>query len=317
MTNLFIIGNGFDVQHNVQYEHPSIGTINSSLKSFAKLLERKNKTIFSLIDLELIKLQEIKSSKETKKLKVNDKLKKFDKIDNKYDRWNDLEEIYFMEAIDDNQKNEFHKILGEWIKNLDEYILYSNYEQKCNITGDELKEYNRLKKLFMNEEIYFINFNYTKTLFKIYGLSENEEYRKELERRILYAHGDADCPIFATAKRKPLSQNFGPPKINYNKPNDGIKEKIARWLKDNNINEGDNITLYVYGFSFNGTDREYLTFLLKNFTVNQIKISEFQARQIKENEENNVLVSLGECMIQDIRNKNIDIVDFDDQSLLT
>lgn len=91
MTNLFIIGNGFDFQHNVHYLNDSGEKITTSLDSFSKELKHGEPDIYNTLNNLLAKQG--------------------------YSSWNFLESIDFEEELTVEHSDIFYSELRNWIKN--------------------------------------------------------------------------------------------------------------------------------------------------------------------------------------------------------
>lgn len=260
LSKLFLIGNGFDFQHNVHYIDPDANIIDSSLKLFSKVLKENDEDLYE---------------------KINNLIKKYNTIlggpEKELFTWNDLEKLPFRDELDIEKLTLLESCLFEWITRLDENLsteLFKQDKEKC-------EEYQYLKTEIFDEDTFFINFNYTATLEKIYGIDEN---------RIFHIHGSAnDSPILASIdKNQNFHWTFGyPKKINHRKPVDGLKGVLIEWLDNKKLNI-EREELYVYGFNFNGYDKEYLRTVLKTIpTIKEIRFSKHQAKEIKNQEKNN------------------------------
>lgn len=103
MANLFIIGNGFDFQHNVHYTNSNNEKITTSLDDFSKELKKNCPDIFD---------------------KIQDSLNKVDKKVS----WNNLERIKFMGNLTEDQRKLFYDQLKRWVRKLDNNVNYKNFE---------------------------------------------------------------------------------------------------------------------------------------------------------------------------------------------
>lgn len=118
MTNLFIIGNGFDFQHNVHYLNDCNEKINTSLDSFSQELKKRAPEVYN---------------------KINKKLE-----ERGHSSWNSLEKIDFEKLFTNGNRNTFYSELKAWIKNLDKNISYQNFSND----REKVAEYNRIKDHF-------------------------------------------------------------------------------------------------------------------------------------------------------------------------
>lgn len=281
MTNLFIIGNGFDFQHNVHYLNGCNEKINTSLDSFSQELKKRAPEIYN---------------------KINNRIEK-----RGFSSWNSLEEIDFEKLFTNGDRSTFYSELKAWIKNLDKNISYQNFSND----QEKVAEYNRIKDIISNDKTFFINFNYTKTIEKLYGYCN----------KIIHLHGDSSYPILAYSIEQPFRENFRPPgnfgPVNDRKPTGGVKVDLSKWMKDN-IDHNDLKKIYIYGFNFSGMDREYLQHVLAclKTKVKAVKICDYQAKSIRNNEKCNLKANIINLInIYSNYGTKIEFVDFDDNKL--
>lgn len=280
MANLFIVGNGFDFQHNVYYKNNNNEKITTSLSDFSKELKKNYPGIFD---------------------KIQDSLNKVDKEL----PWDTLESIRFMEKLTENQRTLFYEQLKCWISKLDANIRRENFEDDC----EKLEEFQRLKNNIFDEKTYFINFNYTRTIENLYGYEKN----------IMHIHGDSRCPILAYSGRfDPQRQIHNQYEINFRKTVDGLREKLGDWLQKK-VKETSFVNIYIYGFSFYGKDLDYLRTILDCLKDKGkvIKICDYQAKIIKEGKKPNLKDNIINT-VKNYNNfgYEMEIVDFEENSLI-
>jgi len=307
MKNLFIAGNGFDTQHCVQFKTESGKLIKNGYRDFAEFFEEENKEIFDLFDKELF------SSDEQL---VSSKIKK-----DKYQGWDNLEQENLYEALEigsyldlhdpNNPMVIFYETFKKWLKNLNSNISIDNFIYD----EDKKKEFEDLKKLVSNKEMYFINFNYTDTLRKIYDVEKS---------KICHIHGNPTNPIIAYNKESP-AENFKDPKSSYwlvptcRKPVDQLKKELCNWVKSQ-VGPDTKLDIYVYGFNFNDKDGTYLAELLNEFKACSIRVSNYQARKIESEGDRSAFV---QNIFSNVRpkvtwqkNKSIKITNFNGEKLI-
>lgn len=92
--------------------------------------------------------------------------------------------------------------------------------------------------------------------------------------------------------------------------------QLMGWLQEN-IDCSDPISIYIYGFNFSGSDRDYLRHILDRLkpSVKAIKVCDCQAKSIKNKQENNLKDNIKKFV--DIYNNygRIEFVDFEGNSL--
>jgi len=272
MTKLFIIGNGFDIQHNVHFINKSGEVITSSLDDFSKIVKEKNKEIYGIINKGL--------------------------LDCGYKSWNNLENIDFMTLLrTQEQQEKFHSYIKEWVQNLNNKINEKNF-----LTDNKkVREFIRLKEEIFDDETYFVNFNYTDTLEKLYNI---DKYK------ICHVHGDSTYPVIAYNPKFSSKRHTGiNTKKNFIKPADGLRVGLSLWLKEN-IKSDDIVTLYVYGFNFNGNDAKYLCTILKHLKVNEIRVSDHQAEDVKEKEKDHLFKNITEIVDNYYKLRGLNMTDF-------
>lgn len=157
MTTLYILGNGFDLHHNIK----------SAYKNFKEYLENCNITLFNKIE------------------SFNDKNIFSKKLG---ENWSDIENaLYlnlnkqsFLEKI--NITNDiitaFQQYFNEWIKDLDAKIKNGYFKKTTNF-------------LNINKKDFFITFNYTNTLNYLYGIDDFN--KKDLSIRIMHIHNKVNA----------------------------------------------------------------------------------------------------------------------------
>ncbi|MCO8291387.1 AbiH family protein [Tetragenococcus halophilus] len=282
MANLFVIGNGFDIQHNVHYLNDDKEKITTNLVDFSKELQKNHPKIFSKIQ------NEVKNAKVT---------------------WNNLERIKFRDALTEEEYSQFYEQLKCWIKNLDRNISYKNFKNDCK----KIEEYHRLKNGIFDDETYFINFNYTRTIENLYG------YEGTYQDNIIHLHGNSNQPILAYFGKLDFQKQIrNQNKIDFRKPVDGLREYLGDWVQ-NKLKEASFVNIYVYGFGFYRADSEYLRTILDCLCSKGkvIKVCDYQAKNIKNNEKGNlrdIITSI--IKFYDNCSYKIEIVDFEENSLI-
>jgi len=298
MKSLFIAGNGFDTQHCVQFKTESGKLIKNSYRDFAKFFEEENKEIFDLFDEQLFRTN-IENSE-------------------KYQGWDNLERENLNKALEsesdlDNPNdpiNIFYKNFKKWIENLNSNMSIDNFIDN----KDKKEEFEGLKEIISDKEMYFINFNYTDTLNKIYGVDKG---------KICHIHGNSTNPIIAYNRESP-AENFQNIESSAwkvptcRKPVMRLKKELCCWVREK-VGTDAKLDIYVYGFNFNDKDGAYLAELLNKFKVCSIKVSNYQARKIESEEERpNLVHNIRRNVIPKFtrkQNDTIRITDFEGRTL--
>ncbi len=182
MNNLIIIGNGFDLAHNLEtsYTHFIKHIINekdkysdlftSPFKDYDSLLKtiQKNNSFGNLINFQ---------NHFFKRLLTNLSLK----------NWCDIEEAYFSELISldkipyyQNNPAKLNQYFRTVKDHLSEYLKTQNESQP-------IQSYQTLFRTIDSSNTLIINFNYTNTLLEL--------YKNDIQRsRIIHLHGELDNP---------------------------------------------------------------------------------------------------------------------------
>jgi len=183
MPNLIIIGNGFDLAHNLETSYPQ----------FIKYLVESNNKQVKHLDLFITGLhRNYEELRQIENLSVhlsntvkNDLLKIL--IQNFFlKNWSDVEEIYFEQLNSIGKNNAPYKtpqLLNgqfEQIKfALDKYL----YDQESR--SSKIESYDAMFNALDNENTLILNFNYTKTIDRLYNSSL-------IKSKKLYFHGKID-----------------------------------------------------------------------------------------------------------------------------
>lgn len=183
MPNLIIIGNGFDLAHNLETSYPQ----------FIKYLVESNNKQVKHLDLFITGLhRNYEGLRQMENLSVhlsntvkNDLLKIL--IQNFFlKNWSDVEEIYFEQLNSIGKNNAPYKtpqsLNGQFeqIKFALERYLYDQEKQSSKI-----ESYDAMFNALDNEHTLILNFNYTKTIDRLYNSSLTKS-------RKLYFHGKID-----------------------------------------------------------------------------------------------------------------------------
>lgn len=208
MNKLFLIGNGFDLAHQMKtsYSDFLLGYINSAIRTWRD--SNSNRFEDELITLEpnyidqseFVSLIEFKHAIALGNIKLSHQFPFFDNIMKNYvdSKWVDIEYAYFQELMKIYQYYEKHNVIhGKWLsqtntcfdlikQKLFQYLKTIPLTRKNEkITDNFLWEFNRINY----SNVLFLVFNYTDTL-KLYlsAIFDKEKYE------IINIHGDLDHP---------------------------------------------------------------------------------------------------------------------------
>ncbi|WP_419791698.1 AbiH family protein [Staphylococcus chromogenes] len=232
--NLFIIGNGFDIDHNIK----------SSYADFKNYLVHLN------------------NSEATTCIEIMEKGHNNSQVD----LWSQLEKnlcyLNLDYVIDNNFKyliptillsETFNKLFKDWINQLD----------------NDRKPKKQLQQLINTTNDLFFTFNYTNTLEYIYSVNENNiKYIHVVKEGESYEFGHKKIEIDTSS----FHYNFGVSnffKQQLIKDTSSIFQRNSDWfhgLKNYEIN-----SLYFYGFSFADIDLIYIKGILNNIDEKQLK----------------------------------------------
>lgn len=232
--NLFIIGNGFDIDHNIK----------SSYADFKNYLVHLN------------------NSEATTCIEIMEKGHNNSQVD----LWSQLEKnlcyLNLDYVIDNNFKyliptillsETFNKLFKDWVNQLD----------------NDRKPKKQLQQLINTTNDLFFTFNYTNTLEYIYSVNENNiKYIHVVKEGESYEFGHKKIEIDTSS----FHYNFGVSnffKQQLIKDTSSIFQRNSDWfhgLKNYEIN-----SLYFYGFSFADIDLIYIKGILNNIDEKQLK----------------------------------------------
>jgi hypothetical protein len=183
MNNLIIIGNGFDLAHELE----------TSYEQFIRYLVDTNKNDIKHLDLFTQGLHysydQLRSNyKENlpiifEDIIKNKLLKHF--LEHHFLRnWSDVEEIYFKLLTEIGQRNSLYKDPIKLNTEFNEIkFTLSNYLAEQEYKSQRIESYNRLFATFDLPSTYIVNFNYTNTLQRLYSTSLSK-------CKIIHIHGE-------------------------------------------------------------------------------------------------------------------------------
>ncbi|ASL62721.1 bacteriophage abortive infection AbiH family protein [Bacillus toyonensis] len=243
MNNLFIIGNGFDLAHNIEskYEH---------FKSYLK----------SNFPDEISNWKEEDSFNgdisEDSGMMFRLLFKAIDRTEG--GEWSNLEETLGVLDYDDFLRCNGYQnddILLETLESRTE-VFREEFDTWVNeISIEKAKKKVDFAK-FIGVNDLFINFNYTRTLEDVYNVDEGAilHIHGVSGDRVEFGHG-ADHRDLASEGERSIHEKF-------RKSTDGIVEKHGEFLKKR-IPAGEITQIYAFGFSYGYVDQVYLREIFK------------------------------------------------------
>lgn len=274
MKNIILIGNGFDLAHNLptSYNHfiKSIALRTYKSESFNKLIQ----------DIKIISKSHgnshLKHSQAYVDIDGNDNNKYMITSGNtlliqicreiNIENWCDIETIYFKEL--NNRKNEnvkpLHKEFQEIKNALEEYL--SDLEEV-----DKINSFSTfLEKIPFSDKTLCLNFNYTNTFSKLYKTSNFEIINihgelNSLENPIIfgYAADDKENKILLDKGNNEFLKNIKT--YHYNRT--PIESKLNQYLRSDN-----HLNIYIIGHSCGMADYNILNRIFKEENINKIEI---------------------------------------------
>lgn len=281
MSSLFIIGNGFDIAHGIP----------TTYNDFRKWLinQYPDSIIFRENTISLEEYGNLPVDIVAAETLVY-------AMDNASgERWNDFEEalsrINFFHKIprlpeskEDEFESEHNERVIEYllsvdllssaiIKSAEEYwpLFFSDWiktvEEK--IEGDNYKAHNSLLQLFSDSTNKFMNFNYTKTLQNLYGVSVVKHIHNRVGQKLIFGHGDLKAeyeePYESDVRMTIGSSDFNDFIQSFRKDTDKQIHKYSKFFKnlDSSIDK-----VYSYGFSYSKVDSPYIKLVIDKISPN-------------------------------------------------
>lgn len=266
MSDLYIVGNGFDLAHGLP----------TSYQDFKDYLYLEYPNIINEPNY-LLNPQTMPDGSEHYDMDevVSFLVDIISKTESDEEKWSDLEgtlgSLDYSELIDtlsfitDGKENLFHKAVTfeDAINNL--YVpmnkikkLFSNWINTISI--NQVKEKSSFSKLINKEKNFFMTFNYTSLLENIYQIAKEQilHIHGNQDKEIIFGHGN----IFRTFESYPLGSEFGLLEIHESLKKDTDKimsENINFFQRLNSIKN-----IYSFGFSFSNVDLCYIEKILSH-----------------------------------------------------
>lgn len=268
MGTLFVIGNGFDLDHNLktsykdfkEYLKNQCGDFDESRFGYISFKEMpKGDIVVDETDILANLIHGIDQVSNEFWSNLEEELANVifdDFFEQKYPLDEDGDEDFWKKSYINNDNSIFFKELAKTLLNkLKEWILSIKYENV--IPKDEIIN------LIKNKECIFLNFNYTETLEKFYGQTCYHIHGKIGDDKLQFGHNDEnDYTDELVASYLGAEDNIQTVKNIWFKNTALILKNNSSFfeeLKKKNINE-----IYFYGFSFGKVDLVYIQEIIKN-----------------------------------------------------
>jgi hypothetical protein len=257
MENLYLIGNGFDKHHDIPSGYGDFyNWLNNHYEDLAnKLYELYdyNGDLWSNFEVELGNLD----------------------IENK------ASEIYQEHPADemsDHYERTFHEgaiVAGDTIGEI-----YNNIREKFPEWVKQLSAANTAKEISLQEDAFFINFNYTDTLIDLYNISLDFilfiHGRAKVDKWLVLGHGKSEEDIAKEAE-KGWNENTHPA---YEQTVQAIERQVNMMRKLTEKIILDNKTIfqsfkdvkhiYVFGLSMSEVDKPYFTEIISHIDIDKV-----------------------------------------------
>lgn len=218
IEKLFLIGNGFDVQHNLHYVNENGQLITTNLSDFAKELKRSDRDLYNKISETLFYCLKCQYKNEIEEISRGER--------NKDWLWNHMENLDYKYDFDGCEEARFNDRLKKWVDNLNKNSRHAFFRVRPNKKiVSRITEFDKLKKEVFTEGSYFINFNYTNVLEDLYHIKKEH---------MIHLHGDVSCPDLSDNSEEPYGHKYtGPPtRINKSKTIYGYRISMEKLLND-------------------------------------------------------------------------------------
>ncbi|WP_088840182.1 bacteriophage abortive infection AbiH family protein [Staphylococcus argenteus] len=281
MHKLFIIGNGFDISHQLQTSY-------ADFRGF--LINEYKLSAFNCEEIigaspDPIELPDGGIEYDEKEM-VEFLVCLIDKTDNSTEsNWSELEQnLAYLDFEDlfSDQEDHLDKDgdINYWdIARINEDIsanliiptayiknLFSDWVQSIDINGVKLKQ--GIKELINNSSL-FLSFNYTKTLEKVYKIRKEDicYIHGNQYEEIQFGHGDKKGRYYENSQRNIGSENNLEIiyKSLFKDTEDILQNHIDFFNSLNHIEE-----VYSYGFSYGNVDDIYIKTIIKNLNTEKV-----------------------------------------------
>lgn len=284
MSRLFVIGNGFDTAHGLQTKY-------SDFRSFVC---KKNRKIFNIIEQAEIEYNKTKKTA----CDLSENWSYFEEIlgYTDFQQINKEETVAIKEALPqektqgENEKENFIKVFDEKSSKIFEnntYVLKETDKLFSEwIEGIEIPKSHQ-KCLKFNPTDKFLNFNYTITLEKLYGIEEVKHIHinqcTNKKYKYIFGFKEPDPEVNPDQKKNSLRNNFtrftGLEKETGTVKNEFIKP-VYSIIDEGKVDYGKNEIkeIYFWGFELAEVDKPYIEKIINDHvgTIKRVKLCKFQ-----------------------------------------
>lgn len=191
------------------------------------------------------------------------------------------------EALDDTDEEKHNREMGYYLEAVgvlsslivaaaelwEDFFNCWIYEIEAEIESGAVNPKESLIKLFSSPDTYYMTFNYTKTLQKIYGIRGVRHIHNRVGQKLIFGHGKGnasyDEPFDELSDmRTPLKISTLDDLLNsFKKDTSKQMKKYSDFFKrlDSNIDK-----VYSYGFSYSAVDSVYIKTIIKQISQNAV-----------------------------------------------
>lgn len=287
MSTLFIAGNGFDLAHGLPTSYSRFRKFIVDMYPFAEEIKNERLTLDNIFENE--EMMGV----------ISAELLIYAMDQACGPEWQDFENalafINFYdkfpgatpEALDDTDEEKHNKEMGYYLQavgilsNLivvaaelwEEFFNCWIYEVEAEIESGTIRPKEGLVNLFSNPDIYYMTFNYTKTLQKVYGIHGVRHIHNRVGQKLIFGHGKSNVSYNEPCDelgdmRGPISATTLDDLLNsFKKDTSKQMKKYSDFFKrlDCNIDK-----VYSYGFSYSAVDSVYIKAVVKRISPSAI-----------------------------------------------
>ena len=276
MSSLFIIGNGFDLAHNMPTKYSDLR--NHIIKTYPESQKCRDRVVY-LEDCAEIYIDDIAAEML---LYVMDHA-----CDNDWNNFEDaLAHINFYKKFPrrihkENETQEEDNMGAEafllYIDNLSTVFIKSTAcwqaffrvwinEIKQALESGKYQPKESLKTLFSEPDSQFFTFNYTKTLQKLYGIKKVIHIHNRVGQKLIFGHGEKNIFYSEPMVDGSIGSSFLDDMLmSFQKDTVSPFKKYNDFFKRLNT---DIDRVYTFGFSYSRVDSVYIKEIIKNISKN-------------------------------------------------
>jgi len=191
------------------------------------------------------------------------------------------------EALDETDKEKHNREMGYYLQAVGvlsnlivvaaelwgEFFNSWIYEIEAEIESGMISPKENLANLFSSPDIYYMTFNYTKTLQKIYGIHGVRHIHNRVGQKLIFGHGKNNTSYHepfdrSSGMRAPVMISTLDDLLNsFKKDTSKQMKKYSDFFKrlDGNIDK-----VYSYGFSYSAVDSVYIKAIVKRISQSAV-----------------------------------------------